>query len=290
VSLPANGATIVGSTWLDATAASPAGIASVVYEVSGNGVTDLVVSSSGATSYGYIGAWDSTDVANGTYSLQSVATDSLGQSTTSAPVSVTVNNPPLSTAVLVPASGATMSGQKAVLDASASGPSHITSVQFLLTGGSLSEAVVATGAPSLYGYVATWDTTGTANGTYTLQSKVTETGGTTALSPGITVTVNNPPLATTVLVPAGGATVSGAKAVLDASASGPGHVTSVQFEVSSGSIVNQVVATAVPTLYGWLAEWDTTAVPNGTYTLQSVATESEGPTATSPGITVTVQN
>jgi hypothetical protein len=51
-----------------------------------------------------------------------------------------------------------------------------------------------------------------------------------------------------------------------------------------------VVGTATPTFYGWVAEWNTTGVPNGTYTLQSVATETGGTTATSPAITVTVAN
>jgi hypothetical protein len=219
-----------------------------------------------------------------------VATDTSGVSTKSAGITVTVNNSPPSTAVLVPSSGARVSGQKAVLDASASGPGHITSVQFVLNGGSLSHAVVATGTPTLYGYLAQWDTTGVANGTYTLQSEVTEAGGTTAMSPGITVNVDNTPLTTGVLVPSSGATLSGAKAILDASASGPGHLTSVPFVLNGGSLSNDVVATAVPTLYGYLAQWDTTGVANGTYTLQSVATESEGPTALSPPITVTVSN
>ena len=40
--------------------------------------------------------------------VQSVATDALGQSTTGASVTVTVQNPPLRTEVLVPTSGATL--------------------------------------------------------------------------------------------------------------------------------------------------------------------------------------
>ena len=110
VLLPSNGATIISGTWLDASAWSPSGIgiARVVFEVSGNGVHNLVVSGSGPTYYGYIGAWNSSDVANGTYSVQSVATDALGQSTTGASVTVTVQNPPLRTEVLVPTSGATL--------------------------------------------------------------------------------------------------------------------------------------------------------------------------------------
>jgi alpha-tubulin suppressor-like RCC1 family protein len=191
VLLPSNGATIISGTWLDAAASSPAGIASVVFEVSGNGVNDLVVSGSGATNYGYIGAWDSSDVANGTYTVQSVATDALGQSTTSAPITVTVHNPPLNTEVLVPSSGATLNGTNSVLDGTAAGTSPITSIQFVLTGGSLTDQVIGTGVLTLYGYIAVWDTTKVANGTYTLQSLATEKGGTTALSPGISVTVQN---------------------------------------------------------------------------------------------------
>jgi hypothetical protein len=95
---------------------------------------------------------------------------------------------------------------------------------------------------------------------------------------------------TQVLVPSDGSTVSGST-LLDASATGSADVASVRFEVSGGSLSDQVVGTATPTLYGWLAEWDTTTVPNGTYTLQSVAFDDQSPdTVTSPGITVTVDN
>ena len=163
----------------------------VLLELGGNGVNNLVVSGSGPTYYGYIGAWDSSDVANGTYTLSSVATDALGQSTTSAPITVTVQNPPLHTAVLVPSAGATLSGTASVLDATAAGTSPITSITFELSGGSLSDQVIGTGVLTLWGYISEWDTTKVANGTYTLQSLATEKGGTTALSPGITVKVQN---------------------------------------------------------------------------------------------------
>ena len=64
----------------------------------------------------------------------------------------------------------------------------------------------------------------------------------------------------------------------------------MQFEVSGGSLSDHVVGTATLTLYGWIAEWNTTTVADGTYTLNSVATEVGGTTATSPGITITVAN
>jgi outer membrane protein assembly factor BamB len=101
------------------------------------------------------------------------------------------------------------------------------------------------------------------------------------------------PLRSQVLVPSNGSSVDGTSA-LDASATPGVTVSGVQFVLSGGTLSDQVVATATPTLYGWVAGWDTTTVPNGTYTLQSVAT-STGPlsstvTVTSPGITVTVNN
>jgi hypothetical protein len=193
VLLPSNGATVSSDIWLDAVASSSVGVTSVSFEVSGGpgAITDRVVSPSGSWIYGYLGAWDTTDVPNGTYTLQSVATDALGQSTTSAGITVTVDNLPLHTAVLVPSNGATLSGTAKVLDASASGTADVTSVQFEVTGGSLSNDVIGTATPSLYGWYVVWNTTTVANGTYTLQSVATEIGGTTATSPGISVTVQN---------------------------------------------------------------------------------------------------
>ena len=49
-------------------------------------------------------------------------------------VSITVDNPPPTTSVLIPSNGATLSGTAATLDASAS---NATSVKFLLFGGIL---------------------------------------------------------------------------------------------------------------------------------------------------------
>ena len=88
-------------TWLAASAQSAVGIASVHFEVSGGSVSDLVVSSSADTDWGWIGAWDSTDVSNGVYTVQSVATDQDGVSTTSAGLVS-----PLSTSRCTPGPGA----------------------------------------------------------------------------------------------------------------------------------------------------------------------------------------
>ena len=62
----------------------------------------------------------------------------------------------------------------------------------------------------------------------------------------------------------------------------------VSFEISGGTLSNRVMASGTPTLYGWLAAWNTTRVANGIYTLRSVASFGNGESGTSPGVTITV--
>ncbi len=68
-----------------------------------------------------------------------------------------IDTPP-PTAVIVPSTGSALSGS-APVDALATDTVGVSKVVFTLTGGSLSHAVVATGTPTLYGYLAFIDTT-----------------------------------------------------------------------------------------------------------------------------------
>ena len=166
------------------------------------------------------------------------------------------------------------------------------SVQFVLSGGSYNKTVIGTATSSAYGYYLSWNTTGVANGTYTLQSLATDVAGNTTYSTAITVTVNNTPPTTAVLVPATGATVSGTSATLDASASAANGVgiSKVQFVLSGGSYNKTVIGTATTSIYGYYLSWNTTGVANGTYTLQSLATDGSGNTTYSTAITIKVSN
>ena len=67
-------------------------------------------------------------------------------------------------------------------------------------------------------------------------------------------------------------------------------MTGVRYELSGGALSDQVIATATPTIYGWLAQWNTTSVPNGTYTMQSVASYAGGISGESPGVSIVVTN
>ncbi len=193
-----------------------------------------------------------------------------------------------STSVLVPSSGATLSGST-YLDASGS---NATSVKFLLFGGTYGFAapVVCTATLTYYGWVCAWNTTTVPNGSYVLLSYASEADG-SAFSSGVSITVNNPPPSTTVLIPASGATLDTAQTeVFDASAS-PG-VVKVSIDLTVGPTT--VTFTATPTIYGWIAvvqgalcspDCSSASLPGS---IQSVASYVGGVSGTSPPVNVTI--
>ena len=83
---PAAEATLSGSTNLAANASDASGIAGVRFLVDGSQV------GSEDTSAPYTLSWDSTTVADGTHAIAALAKDGAGNTATSAPVSVTVEN------------------------------------------------------------------------------------------------------------------------------------------------------------------------------------------------------
>jgi mannosyltransferase len=101
------------------------------------------------------------------------------------------STPPV-TKVLVPSSGAILSGTSAVLDASArSSTVGVTKVQFVLSGGPYSKKIIGTTTFSEVGAILLWNTTNVPNGTYSLRSVAINKAGTKGYSPAITVTVDN---------------------------------------------------------------------------------------------------
>ncbi len=98
----------------------------------------------------------------------------------------------------------------------------------------------------------------------------------------------SPPV-TAVIIPSANGSLSGTAATLDATATDGSSITKVEFDLTGGALNSTLIATATPTQYGWLAQWNSTSVPNGTYTLQSVA-YSNGLVGRSVGLSVNVSN
>lgn len=86
--------------------------------------------------------------------------------------------------------GTSVSGS-AVLDATARGYFKINQVKFYLTGGSQHNALIGTATLSSYGWIARWNTTTVANGTYQLHSVAYDDGGLSGSSAGVPITVSN---------------------------------------------------------------------------------------------------
>jgi hypothetical protein len=229
------------------------------------------------------GVIDGEPTVSGTFSFSVKATDSSSSAQT-ATATLTLNILPVSS-VLFPSAGATLQGST-WLDAGASSQNGIASVQFEISGRSINDQVIGTGTGTFFGYLSAFNTASIPNGTYTLQSVATDEKGLSSTSPSVTFTIENPPT-TSVVIPSKGATLSGST-YFDAAAS---NATAVNFQLFGGSFgySAQVLCTATPTIYGYLCNWNTATVPNGTYLLLSEAINSAGSTFSS-GVSITVHN
>jgi hypothetical protein len=279
---PAGGATVVGSVTVSATASDNVGVAGVQFKLDGAnlGAED--------TTSPYSMTWDSTTTTNGSHTLTAVARDAAGNTTTSAAVTVTVNNPgpadttPPTVSITAPASGSTLVGS-VTITATASDNVGVAGVQFKLDGANL--GLEDTTSP----YSLTWDTTSAANGSHTLTATARDAAGNTTTSAPVTVTVNNPPPADTtpptvsITAPANGATVTGSVTVT-AMASDNVGVLGVQFKLDGANLG------AEDTTSPYSITWDATTATQGTHTLTAVARDAAGNTTTSAPITVTVAN
>jgi hypothetical protein len=96
----------------------------------------------------------------------------------------------LVTRVLRPSNGAKVSGTTA-LAARGTAYLRVTHVDFLLTDGSNRSTLIADGSLTLFGWLAKWNTTSVANGTYSLRSIAYDASGGTSLSKSITITIAN---------------------------------------------------------------------------------------------------
>ena len=67
-------------------------------------------------------------------------------------------------------------------------------------------------------------------------------------------------------------------------------VTKVEFLLTDEGHHSKLIAGGIPTFYGWLAEWKTTSVANGTYSLQSIAYDAFGASSLSTSITIMITN
>ena len=227
-------------------------------------------------------SWDSKTIANGTASLTVYASDAAGNTTASAPVSVTVNNVvPDTTAPTVaissPLSG-TVSGIVTV-NATASDNVGVARVDLYVNG-----VIVATDAAAPYSF--SWNSKTVANGTASLTAYAYDAAGNSKVSAPVSVTVNNVVADTTaptvaISSPLSG-TVSGTVTV-NATASDNVGVARVDLYVNGVKVATD---TAAPYSFSWNSQ----TVANGAASLTAYAYDAAGNKKLSAPVAVTVNN
>ena len=274
VSSPTGGL-VAGTVTVTASASDNVGVASVQFQ------RDGVDIGAADTTAPFSVSWDSRTTPDGSHVLTAVARDAAGNATTSAGVTVNVDNTAPAVAVTSP-TGGTVSGSVTVT-ASATDLVGVASVQFRVDG--IDVGAADTAAP----YSVAWATTTASNGSHVLTAVARDTAGNATTSAGVTVTVSNgaPPSDTTpptvaVTSPTGG-TVSGTITVTATAADNVG-VTRVQFKLDGANL--GAADTAAP----YSVSWTTTGSANGPHVVTAVAEDAAGNATTSAAVNVTVSN
>ena len=97
------------------------------------------------------------------------------------------------------------------------------------------------------------------------------------------------PVEAAVILPHNGSTVHG-KQVLDVVASDWYDVTRVDYVLGGPGREDTTVATGSRTTDGWLSRWNTSTVPNGSYTITATVHDSAGRSVGTPPVAVRVEN
>jgi Bacterial Ig domain len=182
---PAAGATLSGLVAISADATDETGVADVRLLLDGEDITGQLVEPH-LDSAPYSALWRTYGVPNGAHTLAAVARDTSGNRSTSAPISVTLQNDesPLTISLTSPVAGASVSGT-AALSATASSGSRVMGVLFRVDGVNLGTWV---SAPP---YSTSWDTTTVPNGSHSLTATVMDEAGGVEQTPAVAVTVAN---------------------------------------------------------------------------------------------------
>jgi peptidoglycan/xylan/chitin deacetylase (PgdA/CDA1 family) len=174
---PAANATISGNVSVTASASDDVAVQHVDFLLDGELLSTALASP-------YSTSWDTSTATEGAHSLTARASDTSGNATTSAAVSVTVDRTAPTVSVSAPLAAADVSGSVS-LQATATDNEGLAQVEFFVNGTSVG-VVVGAGPYSL-----NWDSTALANGAATVTATATDNDGNATTSAGVAITVDN---------------------------------------------------------------------------------------------------
>ena len=178
---PSAGPAVHGTVPVSATASDNVGVVGVQFKLDG---LDLGVED---TSAPYSRNWNTTTASNGSHTITAVARDAAGNTTTSAPAVVTVDNSAPTVAMTAPVDGSVISGAAVAVSATAADNAGVVGVQFRLDGANLGSEDANTP------YSRSWNTTSATDGPHALTAVARDAAGNQTTSPVVSVTVDNSP-------------------------------------------------------------------------------------------------
>ena len=275
-----------------ATDNSGSGLASVQFEYSTNGGSTFAPAGSPVSAAPFNFTF-TTALADGAYDAEAIATDKDGNSTTSSPVSFTIDTVAPTVTMTAPSDGSLTNDNKPTLTATASdnsGGSGVASVQFQYSsdaGATWNSAATLTTAPYAYSF-----TTALADGDYQARAIATDVAGNAKTSAAVSFTIDTVAPTVDMTAPEDGSETTDDTPTLSATASdntGGSGLASVQFEYSSnaGSTWTDVGS---PLATGPFNFTFTTALADGDYQARAIATDKAGNTTTSSAVSFTIGN
>jgi hypothetical protein len=205
---------------------------------------------------------------------------------TSSPVDTTAPT----VAITAPTAGSTVSGTT-TLTANASDNVGVTSVKFYSGTTLIGNGVKSTSSSSVWSY--SFNTVGTANGSYSFTAKAYDAAGNVKTSSAVSATINNSATGpdttaptVTITAPTAGSTVSGTT-TLTANASDNIGVTSVKF-YSGTTLLGS--GTKSGSTWSLAFNTNTSSSPDGVYSFTAKANDAAGNVGTSPAVSATVNN
>jgi len=272
---PANNSSVAGKATVSLTATASDTGGSIAKVEFFNGST--LLGSDTTSPYSY--SW--TNVVPGTYSLTAKATDNRGDTKTTNITTFTVTNP-LSTSLTAPANNNIATAGSAITvsanAATSKSGSTISKVEFY-------QGSTLIGSDTSSPYSISW--TGAAIGTYSLTAKVTDSQGLTQTSSPISVQVKGATTPPTVSLTA---PIANANFIAPASIT----LTSNPAATGAGNSISKVeyyqdtTLVASSTTMPFSATW--TNAPAGSYSMTAKVTDSNGNSATSTPVAITIIN
>ncbi len=287
ISVPAAGATLSGTTNLVASASDGAGPADSV-QFFANGTLLGAAVGAGTT---FTFAWDTAEMANGSYAITATAFKAGVPSVTSTPVTVTLSNagvdttPPVA-AWALPLSGTNHKGTVA-LSATASDETAIERVEFWRGGSATGTLIGTTTSPSSGStYTLSWDTTAPLLNLQTsVTAKAYDTAGNNRETTGTTLMIDNTAPSGSLTAPLADEVVSGST-TLTATATDPSLAESVpgsgvakvewHLDLADGVTPSSTTKIGEDLTNTYSLVWNTSSIASGAHTLRLVLTDQVG--------------